>query len=68
MGVRYGDLTLYRRLLVQARPSWPHIACLFGLSLLRPQPPRLHRPPSLFSRCRRSCSLIRSTPFEDTIR
>jgi ATP-binding cassette subfamily B protein len=28
------DLTLYRRLLVQARRYWPHLAILFGLSLV----------------------------------
>jgi ATP-binding cassette, subfamily B, bacterial len=28
------DLTLYRRLLLQARPYWPHLALLFGLSLV----------------------------------
>jgi ATP-binding cassette subfamily B protein len=30
----YSDLTLYRRLWLQARPFWPHIAGLFLLSLL----------------------------------
>lgn len=30
----YTDRTLYRRLFAQARPFWPHIAALFGLSLL----------------------------------
>jgi len=28
------DFTLYRRLLRQARPYWPHLGVLFGLSLL----------------------------------
>jgi ATP-binding cassette subfamily B protein len=28
------DLSLYRRLLLQARPFWPHLATLFALSLL----------------------------------
>ncbi len=32
---RYGDLTLYRRLLRQARPYWPPIAGIFLLDLLR---------------------------------
>ena len=30
----YGDLRLYQRLLLQARPYWPHIAGIFLLSLL----------------------------------
>jgi ATP-binding cassette subfamily B protein len=35
MSPRYGkDLWIYRRLLLQARPYWPHIAALFLLSLL----------------------------------
>lgn len=34
MSVADSDLTLYRRLLRQARPYWPHLALLFGLSLL----------------------------------
>jgi ATP-binding cassette, subfamily B, bacterial len=35
MAPRYGqDLWIYRRLLLQARPYWPHIAALFFLSLL----------------------------------
>jgi ATP-binding cassette, subfamily B, bacterial len=35
MTPRYGkDLWIYRRLLLQARPYWPHIAALFLLSLL----------------------------------
>src|SRR4029453_14068741 len=35
MPLRYGkDLAIYRRLLIQARPYWPHIAALFLLSLL----------------------------------
>jgi ATP-binding cassette subfamily B protein len=29
-----GDLALYRRLLRQARPYWPHLAALFGIGLL----------------------------------
>ena len=33
-GRRYSDLELYRRLLVEARPYWPHIGALFGLKLL----------------------------------
>ena len=33
---RYPSLTLYRRLLQQARPYWPHIAGIFLLSLLSP--------------------------------
>src|SRR5213593_596951 len=32
---RYSDLTLYRRLLRQALPYWPHIAGIFLLDLLR---------------------------------
>ena len=32
---RYNDLTLYRRLLSQARPYWPHIAGIFLLDLLK---------------------------------
>jgi ATP-binding cassette subfamily B protein len=31
---RQSDLTLYRRLLLQARPFWPHVATLFALGLL----------------------------------
>jgi ATP-binding cassette, subfamily B, bacterial len=31
---RYTDLTLYRRLLLQARPFWPHIGALLFLGLL----------------------------------
>jgi ATP-binding cassette, subfamily B, bacterial len=31
---RYSDLTLYRRLLRQAKPCWPHLAGIFLLSLL----------------------------------
>ena len=34
MSVAASDFTLYRRLLRQARPYWPHLALLFGLSLL----------------------------------
>ena len=34
MGGSAGDFTLYRRLLRQARPYWPHLGVLFGLSLL----------------------------------
>jgi ATP-binding cassette subfamily B protein len=30
----YTDRVLYRRMLAQARPYWPHIACLFLLSLV----------------------------------
>jgi len=33
---RYGTLTLYRRLLWQARPYWPHLAGILVLSLLAP--------------------------------
>jgi len=33
---RYTSLTLYRRLLQQARPYWPHIAGIFLLSLVSP--------------------------------
>src|SRR5207245_4252260 len=29
-----GDVVLFRRLLSQARPYWPHVAALFLLSLL----------------------------------
>src|SRR5205823_13126135 len=29
-----GDVVLYRRLLSQARPYWPHVVALFLLSLL----------------------------------
>src|SRR5438067_377505 len=32
--IRYRDLTIYRRLIRQVRPWWPHIAGLFILSLL----------------------------------
>src|SRR5438034_10267791 len=28
------DIALYRRLLRQARPYWPHLAVLFGIGLL----------------------------------
>src|ERR671938_127812 len=31
---RYRDLSLYRRLIRQARPFWAHIAVLFVISLL----------------------------------
>ena len=31
---KYGDFALYRRLLAEARPYWPHIAGLFALHLL----------------------------------
>ena len=31
---RYGDLALSRRLLAEARPYWPHIACIFLLGML----------------------------------
>jgi ATP-binding cassette, subfamily B, bacterial len=34
MSGSYSDLTLYRRLLAQARPYWPHLGALFGLGLL----------------------------------
>jgi ATP-binding cassette, subfamily B, bacterial len=35
MALRYGkDLWIYRRLLLQARPYWPHIGALFLLTLL----------------------------------
>jgi len=34
MAVTYSDLTLYRRLLAQARPYWPHLGLLFALGLL----------------------------------
>ncbi len=34
MSAAYSDLTLYRRLLLQARAYWPHLATLFALSLL----------------------------------
>ena len=34
MAASYSDLTLYRRLLAQARSYWPHLAVLFGLGLL----------------------------------
>jgi ATP-binding cassette subfamily B protein len=30
----YTDITLYRRLLAQARPYWPHLGALFGLGLI----------------------------------
>jgi len=30
------DLALYRRLLRQARPYWPHLGCILALSLLAP--------------------------------
>jgi len=33
-GNRYGDLALFRLLLLQARPYWPHIGGLFLLTLL----------------------------------
>src|SRR5947208_1899736 len=33
-GRRYGDRVLYRRLLLEARPFWPHIGGLFLLELL----------------------------------
>ena len=31
---KYGDLALYRRLLTEARPYWPHITGLLALYLL----------------------------------
>jgi ATP-binding cassette, subfamily B, bacterial len=31
---RRGEIALYRRLLLQARPFWPHIAAVFAVSLL----------------------------------
>ena len=31
---QYTDVALYRRLIAEARPFWPHIACIFFLSLL----------------------------------
>jgi ATP-binding cassette subfamily B protein len=34
MAATYSDLTLYRRLLDQARPYWPHLGALFALGLL----------------------------------
>ncbi len=34
MATAYTDLTLYRRLLSQARPYWPHLGVLFALGLL----------------------------------
>src|SRR5574338_962814 len=34
MAASYSDLTLYRRLLAQARPYWPHLGGLFALGLL----------------------------------
>ncbi len=34
MAATYTDLTLYRRLLDQARPYWPHLGALFALGLL----------------------------------
>jgi ATP-binding cassette, subfamily B, bacterial len=34
MAGAYSDLTLYRRLLAQARPYWPHLGALFALGLL----------------------------------
>src|SRR5512144_3237911 len=34
MAGAYSDLTLYRRLLAQARPYWPHLGGLFALGLL----------------------------------
>ena len=34
MAGAYSDLTLYRRLLAQARPYWPHLGVLFTLGLL----------------------------------
>jgi ATP-binding cassette subfamily B protein len=34
MAAAYSDLTLYRRLLAQARPYWPHLGALFALGLL----------------------------------
>src|SRR5436190_2025023 len=33
-GRRHAGLRLYRRLMLEARPYWRHIAALFGLSLL----------------------------------
>ncbi len=34
MAASHSDLALYRRLLAQARPYWPHLGALFALSLL----------------------------------
>lgn len=34
MAARYSDLTLYRRLLAQARPYWLHLLALFAVGLL----------------------------------
>ncbi|HMA38545.1 MAG TPA: ABC transporter ATP-binding protein [Gemmatimonadales bacterium] len=34
MAGAYSDFTLYRRLLAQARPYWPHLGVLFALGLL----------------------------------
>ena len=31
---KYGSMTLYRRLLAQARPYWPHVLAYLLLSLL----------------------------------
>jgi ATP-binding cassette subfamily B protein len=31
---QHSDLWIYRRLLIQARPYWPHLACILILSLL----------------------------------
>ena len=33
-GTPYSDVALYRRLLREARPYWPHVAAIFTLSLL----------------------------------
>lgn len=45
-GAPYGTINLYRRLLLQARPFWPHIGALFVLSLLH-TPLSLLRPLAL---------------------
>src|SRR5512135_753557 len=34
MAATYSDFTLYRRLLAEARPYWPHLGVLFALGLL----------------------------------
>ena len=41
---RQSDFALYRRLLLEARPFWPHIAGLFVLGLLA-------TPLTLWARC-----------------
>src|SRR6266513_567202 len=39
-----GDVVLYRRLLSQARPYWPHVVALFLLSLLSSPLPHVIAP------------------------